>query len=131
MFAAVAPTGFTIPVNKNESVPATCPMPLPTTVAVFIGRLDPNYNGNLVFRSAAQAFTDWKTLNGCVGAPVRTFRAGGTPRNPATWCDTYQQCAGGVEVTLCSVLAGHELYDSNPHMDIAAQAWGYMRDFSR
>jgi polyhydroxybutyrate depolymerase len=48
--------------------------------------------------SVPQSFQDWANRNGCTDpAPAETFR------NGAAHCDTYRQCTGGTEVTLCTI----------------------------
>jgi poly(3-hydroxybutyrate) depolymerase len=39
-------------------------------------------------------------------------------------CESYEQCAGGVEVTLCSIPGGgHVLYQNSAGFDVAETAW--------
>ena len=45
-------------------------------------------------------FDQWKSLDGCTGEPSTTHGI----------CQTYSGCSAGVEVTLCTINAGHVLY---------------------
>ncbi|MGE5181380.1 MAG: alpha/beta hydrolase family esterase [Acidobacteriota bacterium] len=80
---------------------ATCNPSRPMPVIHFHGTADPlvPYTGStsLGFISVADSFAAWGARDGCTGDPVETFR------NGDSHCATYQQCAGGAEVTLCTV----------------------------
>jgi polyhydroxybutyrate depolymerase len=98
VFAAVAPVAGMLGIP-----PATCKPSRPVPVLHFHGKADaivPYEGGGIVgvhpFRSARASFEAWAKIDGCTGPPTNTFS--GT----ATTCETYAQCNGGVEVTLCS-----------------------------
>ena len=56
----------------------------------------------------------WRTINGCSG----------TPKVSEQFCETYDQCTGGVEVTLCSIPNGaHALYSNPARFELAKFAW--------
>ena len=92
--AAVAPVAG---VNGLQTCNPSRPMP----IMHFHGTADPlvPYNGNpqMKFIPVEQSFADWGKRDGCTDMPTETFR------NGDSHCATYQKCAGGVEVTLCTV----------------------------
>ncbi len=96
-FAAVAPVAG---VNGMQSCSPSRPMP----VMHFHGTADPlvPYDGSstLGFISVPDSFAAWGARDSCTGDPVETYR------NGDSHCSTYQQCAGGAEVTLCTVDGG-------------------------
>jgi polyhydroxybutyrate depolymerase len=94
VFAATAPV-----VMGNGTRP--CAPSRPISVVMFRGLSDPlvPYGGGL-FPSAAADLEQWKALNGCTGPSSRVHEV----------CETYSDCSGGVEVTLCTIDAGHVLY---------------------
>jgi len=56
----------------------------------------------------------WKEINHCIGS-VETDRE---------YCETYSECSGGVEVTLCSLPGvGHILYDNRLGFSVPEAAW--------
>lgn len=56
----------------------------------------------------------WAEINECTGTPATTER----------YCETYTQCAGGVETTLCSLPGvGHGCYNNTLGFDVASVAW--------
>jgi len=84
----------------------TCAPPRPVPVMHFHGTADPlvPYGGDpaLGFPSVQDTFTGWASRNSCPGAPVTTYSKGDTS------CSSYDGCAGGVSVTLCTVQgSGH------------------------
>lgn len=98
VFAATAPVSMgngTRPCNPSR----------PISVIMYRGTSDTlvRYNGG-VFPSAMADFDQWKTLNGCTGTPSKIHGV----------CDTYppSQCEAGVEVTLCTLNAGHVPYSA-------------------
>jgi polyhydroxybutyrate depolymerase len=94
VFAATAPVSM-----GNGTVP--CAPARPVSVVMYRGtndRLVP-YDGGR-FPSAQADFDQWKALDGCTGT--------GTGGNGL--CKTLNACKSGVEVTLCSIDAGHVLY---------------------
>jgi polyhydroxybutyrate depolymerase len=119
VFAAVAPGAFDLLVEAEMP----CQPERPISVVTFRGTSDPivPYRGGestppnggadgkkIHFEGTESTFARWARLNGCTGAPVAGDKAG---------CQTYPQCRGGVEVTLCTKQGGgHEPAD-------AAYAW--------
>jgi len=99
-FAAVAPVS-----GGNRVMPCTPARPI--TVVNFRGRQDDlvPYNGGMprmmLWPSAMADFEKWSTASGCTGTPAMTHN---------NVCITRTQCAGGVEVTLCSPNGGHIPY---------------------
>ena len=96
-FAAIAPVAGVL------GVP-TCTPTRPVPVIEFHGTADPlvPYDGSSIlnFPSVPDTFAGWAQRDGCTGTPVQTYQNG-----DAT-CSTYQQCAGGAEVTLCTIAGG-------------------------
>jgi polyhydroxybutyrate depolymerase len=94
LFAATAPVSM-----GNGTMP--CQPARPISVVMFRGTTDPlvAYNGGF-FPSAQADFDQWSALDGCTGQPQTTHGL----------CSTHSGCQGGVEVTLCTIDAGHVLY---------------------
>ncbi len=91
LFAAFAPVSSVLllePCEPQRSVP----------IMMFNGTSDTlvPYEGGL-FIGAVETFESWAEKSGCAGAPVETFAKG------AATCQTYQECAEGAEVTLCTI----------------------------
>lgn len=101
MFAAIAPV-------SGATVTAPCRPARPVSVVAFRGRSDDlvPYNGGMplqwFFQGAKADFDQWSMLDQCTG-PVTTSHG---------ICETKTQCAGGADVTLCSVNGGHVPYDA-------------------
>ncbi len=56
----------------------------------------------------------WATINECTGTPITTEQ----------YCETYPECAGGVETTLCSLPGvGHGCYSNSLGFEVASVAW--------
>ncbi len=95
--AAVAPVAGVL------GVPACTPT-RPVPIMEFHGTLDPlvPYNGSTVlgFPSVPDTFSGWAARDGCTGMPVQTYD------NLDSHCATYESCAGGEDVTLCTVDGG-------------------------
>ena len=104
VFAAVAP------VSAVNGVQADCTPSRPMPVFAINGTTDtlvPYQGGfffpgitNGAFVSVADTFSGWAGRNGCAGAPIETYS------NGSTTCQTFASCAGGVEVTQCTVDGG-------------------------
>ena len=96
-FAAIAPVAGVL------GVP-TCTPSRPMPVLHFHGTSDPlvPYNGDpaMGFPPVLDTFHGWADRDGCTGTPTQTYAKG-----DAT-CQTYDQCAGGAEVTLCTIDGG-------------------------
>lgn len=97
-FAAVAPVAGVLGMQQ-------CNPSRPMPVIHFHGTLDPlvPYDGSplLGFHSVPDTFAGWAQRNGCTDAqPVEVYR------NMDSHCAQYSRCAGGVEVTLCTVDGG-------------------------
>jgi len=95
--AAVAPVAGVLGISS-------CTPGRPVPVMHFHGTADMlvPYDGDpsLGFPSVPDTFAGWQQRDGCIGSPVQTFSQGDSQ------CHTYEQCAGGVEVTLCTVTGG-------------------------
>jgi polyhydroxybutyrate depolymerase len=101
MFAAVAPV-------SGADVTIPCTPSAPVSVVAFRGLMDDTvpYAGGMPLRwywPAAQAdYDQFIQLDKCSGADATSH----------TVCKTRSQCAGGADVTLCSIHGGHILYDA-------------------
>ena len=95
--AAIAPVA-------GGTLVSPCDPARPMPVLYFHGTADAivPYEGGYLggLPSAAKTFGDWAARNGCTDAPVTTFT------NGDVHCETYQTCAAGVEVTLCTIDGG-------------------------
>lgn len=91
LFAAVAPVSSTL-------ITPDCAPTRPVPIIVFNGTGDllVPYGGGL-YQGAQATFQDWATIDGCTGDPVPGKIAG------TASCETYDQCQGGVSVTLCTI----------------------------
>lgn len=100
LFAAGAPAAF----DLTEQNVALCKPTRPITMVLFRGAKDDfvMYGGGhsdyvpgmpLDFLGAKASFQKWAELDQCTGTPSAEDAKG---------CSTYSNCAGGVQVTLCS-----------------------------
>ncbi len=105
LFAAVAPSGF----DLLEDTIDDCTPSRPITVVSFRGTADPlvPYGGGysdlilghpITFLGAVNTFDEWARINGCTG----------DPSDMGNGCQAFAtaQCAGGVEVILCTDQGG-------------------------
>lgn len=124
IIAAVAPSAFDL-LEESEQ---PCNPSRPISVMSFRGTADavvpyaggavqaPNDPAVTIHLLGAEAtFQRWAALNGCSGEPSAKDAKG---------CATYSQCAGGVEVTLCTTDGGGTGYGS------AELAWAMLQRFS-
>lgn len=117
VFAAAAPVAFPLGI-----LPLTACQPTrPITVAHFHGLGDTvvPYAGTFWAPASQESFAAWAEKNQCQGAPV----ADGP-------CETFTQCAGGVETTLCSLNGGHIIYSNSNGLSIAWTAWNILSRFT-
>jgi polyhydroxybutyrate depolymerase len=100
VFAAVAPIAFDLLEENADG----CQPPRPITVISFRGTSDPliPYDGGpsavvpgmpVTFLGAQATFQKWAEIDRCTGSPSPADGNG---------CTTYSNCAGGVEVALCT-----------------------------
>ena len=107
VFAAVAPAAFDL-LEEN-----TCAPSRPIAVLLARGTADaivpyaggPSTPPNGVpttihFRGAKGTFEEWARINACNGNPSQAYDG----------CESYTQCAGDVEVTLCTEQGGRHTY---------------------
>ncbi len=129
LIAAAAPMAFPIAYSPITD----CQPSRPIAVLSGFGLTDTlvPYEGGS-FGSAAGTFARWKELNGCSSATPDATVVTGDSR-----CETYTQCADGVETGLCSVFAntligtpfeGHVLY-FNPDLDLSKTIWDFVSRF--
>jgi polyhydroxybutyrate depolymerase len=124
IFAAIAPAAFDL-VQESE---APCNPSRPITVMSFRGTADPivlyqahestpptPYPLNPIhFLGAEGTFKRFAELNKCSGEPAQG----------SAGCQTYKECADGVEVTLCTTQGGgHDRGDAN-------MGWSTLKRFS-
>jgi poly(3-hydroxybutyrate) depolymerase len=137
VFAAAAPMAFPIALASLTD----CQPSRPVAVLSFAGltdTLDPYAGGPFMLGgplvtlpSAQDSFARWRAANGCSGAvPDQSVTTG------MSLCETYTNCAGGVDVGLCSITAssappfpGHVLY-LNPDLNLATVAWQFLSQFT-
>lgn len=96
VFAAAAPGGSTLTISPTDCNP-TRPIPIfmiNGTADPLVGYDTPSFAGGI---SVPETFKLWADRDKCTGSPEMTLQQG------KVTCQTYKQCAGGVEVTLCSV----------------------------
>ncbi len=104
IFAAAAPAAFDL-LKENVDI---CKPVRPITMIMFRGTNDNvvSYAGGyssvvsgmpINFLGAKATFEKWAALNTCTGSPSAT---------DANGCSTYSNCAGGVQVTLCTKQGG-------------------------
>jgi polyhydroxybutyrate depolymerase len=129
LFAATAPMAFPVPFRPLSQCHPVRPIP----VLTFMGLVDVlvRYDGGL-FPSAPATFDYWHDLDDCSGTSPDVVVTQGDSR-----CETYTQCASGVEAGLCSITAqtfggtsvdGHILY-LNDDFVLAEVAWAFLSRF--
>jgi polyhydroxybutyrate depolymerase len=112
IIAAVAPAAFDLMDPSNNWV---CKPSRPITVISFRSTSDPvvPYNGGathppnglnltITFLGAVGTFQKWAQLDQCTGSPANNSSLGTSDGT----CQTYSQCAAGVDVTLCTKQGG-------------------------
>jgi polyhydroxybutyrate depolymerase len=107
VFAASAPVSM-----GNGTRP--CEPSRPISVVMTRGRQDTlvGFDGGL-FPSAEEDFQEWAELNQCQGEPEAVDEL----------CRAFTNCAGGVEVKLCALDAGHVLYDNRHDFSVPDTVW--------
>jgi polyhydroxybutyrate depolymerase len=138
LFAAVAPVSAVLGLDAAHCNPSR-----PVPVLALNGTADNlvPYDGGFsmpgvtsgTFMSAPESFAIWSAKNGCSGAPLVTFA------NGSAVCQTYAHCAGGAEVTLCTLEgAGHcwfgepfcVLGKNSSDLPAADATWEFLKRFS-
>jgi len=96
-FAAIAPVAGVL--GMTSCTPAR-----PIPVLGFHGTLDTlvpyGCDPAIGFPAVADTYAAWAARDACASTPVETFR------NGDAHCSTYSGCAGGAEVTLCTIDGG-------------------------
>jgi polyhydroxybutyrate depolymerase len=113
LVAAVAPAAFDLMTDDAPNHEWPCHPSQPVTIIAFRSTSDPivPYTGGptsppnglpitVDFLGAEATFKKWAQLDGCTGSPT----AG------SNGCQTYSQCQGGAEVTLCTTQGGSHDY---------------------
>lgn len=85
--------------------------------------------GYMTVESQAEVFEFWKDANECVGdAPDHSEDLGDVTR-----CESFTQCADGVQTSLCTTRAvepfGHDVYENQDGIDFAWYAWNFLTRF--
>ena len=114
VFAAVAPV-------SGATVFSPCQPSAPVSVIAYRGLNDDlvPYNGGMplmwYFQGAKADFDQWSMLDQCTGPVTKSHGI----------CETKTQCAGGSDVTLCSVDSGHIPYGdaANASAAVPDVAW--------
>jgi polyhydroxybutyrate depolymerase len=108
IFAAAAP------VSMSNGV-SSCSPTRPISVVMTRGTTDPlvPYDGSLLFASATEDFERWGSLDGCSAEPVAAGEL----------CQTLTGCSAGVEVSLCTLDAGHVLYANTQGFSVPDFVW--------
>jgi polyhydroxybutyrate depolymerase len=130
LFAAAAPMAFPVPFRPLSQCHPVRPMP----VLTFMGLTDVlvRYDGPS-FPSAPATLDFWHDVNACEGTAPDAAVVQGDSR-----CETFTDCANGVEAGLCSITArsfggtpidGHVLY-LNDDFVLAEVAWSFLSRFS-
>lgn len=127
MIAAIAPAAFDLMDASNNWA---CSPSRPITVVDFRSTGDPivpyaggpTYPPNglpivVTFLGAVKTFQQFAQIDGCSGSPTNDAALG-------AGCQTYAQCAGGVQVTLCTKQGGgHDVGDP-------AVAWNVLKKYT-
>jgi polyhydroxybutyrate depolymerase len=98
----------------------------PVAVTEFHGLDDTTvpYAQTKSWTGVANNFARWAALDGCQGAPVRTFLTADS------YYDRYLDCAAGVTVTQYTLAhTGHDTYANDQGIDVAEQMWFGLRDY--
>jgi polyhydroxybutyrate depolymerase len=94
--AAIAPVAGVLGIPVDQCQPSR-PMPM----IEFHGTGDSvvPYDGlaGTGYGAVPAAFAAWAKIDGCTGSPVQSFS------NGAAHCDRYDNCQGGVTITLCTI----------------------------
>ena len=130
LFAAAAPMAFPVPFRPLSQCHPLRPIP----VLTFMGLTDVlvRYDGPS-FPSAPATLDFWHDVDACGDTAPDAVVAKGASR-----CETFTNCADGVEAGLCSITArsfggtaidGHVLY-FNDDFVLAEVAWSFLSRFS-
>lgn len=122
LIAAIAPVS-----SVNGLPGGACEPPRAVPVLAINGTADNlvPYDGGFgfpgvtteAFVSVAATFAGWATANGCLdAAPAVTFE------NGAARCESYTTCAGGVEVSQCTITGGGHCWFGEPVCALGANS---------
>lgn len=107
VFAAIAPVAGMMVLPFEECAPSR-----PVPVMHFHGTADlvVAYDGNMAlgFPSVGASTARWIELNGCEDTSEITYQNGDST------CETWKNCQGGSEVTLCTVEEGGHTWPGGP-----------------
>ena len=86
-----------------------------------------SYPGLGPFPGAMGNLENWRTMNGCKGKPVESWREG------EHFALTYDRCRNGSEVTVVTINeGGHVIYPgAGSNINTTEIAWDFMKRFSK
>jgi polyhydroxybutyrate depolymerase len=117
IFAAVAPVSSdlrTDPCQPSRPISELSVRGLSDTLSPYEGGPVGPPGMTYMAIGAKPTLERWKMIDQCAG----------TPDTSIPNCETYKECAAGVEVTLCSLPgAGHVLYQNGAGFDVAKTIW--------
>lgn len=127
IIAAIAPVAGVIGMPMDECAP-----PRPVPVMHFHGTFDTivPYGGGTAsgFPSVAETIAHWASRNGCTDEAASTYDMGDSH------CETFDECEGGSEVTLCTVDGGGHLWPgglgSFSTIDATEHMWAFLSRFT-
>ncbi|HZO14509.1 MAG TPA: PHB depolymerase family esterase [Polyangiaceae bacterium] len=122
VFAAVAPVSYPLDFDPFDKCQPSRPIAVMHSHGA--GDVIVPYDGSFYQPSTPESFAYWGQVNGCSGMPVETYA------KDDSVCQTYEQCGGGVEVTLCTIDGGHILYNNNDAVPVADLIWGFLSRFT-
>jgi hypothetical protein len=130
LFAAAAPMAF--PLSTREFSDCRPAHSIPVMMVMGLTDVLVEYE-NSFGKGAVRSFDYWRDIDGCAGdAPDVRDESG------VSYCESYTQCANGVEAKLCSVVAGptggslvdgHILYLQSDY-NLAEEAWAFMSRYT-
>lgn len=122
VFAAVAPVSYPLDFDPFDQ----CQPSRPIAVIHQHGTNDllVPYGGGLTSPPTPDSFAYWGQADGCTGSPAVTYQ------NGDSYCETYETCSAGVNVTLCTINGGHLLYVNADGVPVADLAWQFLSRFT-
>ncbi|RMG20106.1 MAG: hypothetical protein D6729_03620 [Deltaproteobacteria bacterium] len=126
LIAAVVPVA-----GGNLLSDDACQPSRPVPVLHFHGTADPivRYEGSrLGFPDIPVMMAEWAARDGCDAVPVEISRMGDVH------CETWPGCAGGVEVTLCTIDGGGHVWPgtlgATQNIDATLAGWNFLSRFA-
>lgn len=117
VFAAIGPTATdlrTKPCTPSRPISMIEFRGLNDDLEPYAGGIVGPVGGQYTSPGAKGSLKLWADINECKGTPVSS----------GNYCESYTDCAAGVEVALCSLPnTGHDPYHNGPNFDVASAAW--------